>query len=261
MHIEVDSHTHTIASGHAYSTLAENVAVAAGRGIKLLAITDHGPALPGSAHILYFMNMRVIPRIIDGVGVLRGAEANIINNNGKLDIGTDILQRLDIVLGGFHVQTFEPKNKTVHTDAVIKAMESGQIDIFAHGGNPLYPIDINEVAKAAAEYRVLIEINNSSFTSSRQGSEANCKALAQAVATHGGQLTFGTDAHIASRVGIFNQCVSLTQSIDFPEEQIISRSASDFLNFLSSKKKQSDLSELKLLSTASDLFNHTDRNC
>ena len=250
MHIEVDSHTHTIASGHAYSTLAENVAAAADRGIKLLAITDHGPALPGAAHILYFMNMRVIPRIIDGVGVLRGAEANIMNSHGELDIDADILQRLDIVLGGFHVQTFTPQNKTIHTDAVIKAMESGKIDVFVHGGNPVFPIDADEIAKAAAEYRVLIEINNSSFTSSRIGSESNCRALAEAVATHGGQLTFGTDAHIASRVGIFDQCVSLTQNIDFPKEQIISRNGLDFLNFLSSKNRHSDLSELKLLFTA-----------
>ena len=244
MHIEVDSHTHTIASGHAYSTLAENVASAADRGIKLLAITDHGPAMPGAPHPWFFMNMRVIPRIIGRVGVLRGIEANIINSNGGLDIDVDIQQRLDIVLGSLHEPLFAPQNKTIHTDTVIKTMASGQIDVFAHGGNPAFPIDADEVAKAAAEYRVLIEINNSSFTTSRSGSEANCRALAEAVAIHGGQLTFGTDAHIANRVGVFDQCVTLTQSIDFPEEQILSRSGLDFLNFLSSKNKQSDLSEL-----------------
>jgi putative hydrolase len=133
MHIEVDSHTHTIASGHAYSTLAENVAAAADRGIKLLAITDHGPAMPGASHVLYFMNMRVIPRIIDGVGVLRGAEANIMNRIGELDINVGIQQKLDIVLGSLHEQTFAPQNKTIHTDTVIKTMASGQIDVFAHG--------------------------------------------------------------------------------------------------------------------------------
>lgn len=247
MQIEVDSHTHTIASGHAYSTLAENVAAAAGRGIKLLAITDHGPAMPGAAHLMFFMNMRVIPRIINGVGVLRGIEANIMNSNGELDINVGIQQQLDIVLGSLHEQTFAPKNKIIHTDTVIKAMESGQIDVFAHGGNPAFPIDADEVARAAAEYQVLIEINNSSFTTSRRGSEANCRALAEAVAIHGGQLTFGTDAHIATRVGVFDQCITLAQSIGFPEGQIISRSGLDFLNFLSSKNKRSDLAEINSL--------------
>jgi len=244
MHIEVDSHTHTISSGHAYSTLAENIAAAADRGIKLLAITDHGPAMPGAPHFWFFKNMRVIPRIIGGVGVLRGIEANIMNNNGELDINIDIQQQLDIVLGSLHEPIFTPQTKTIHTDAVIKTMASGQIDVFAHGGNPAFPIYPDEVAKAAAEYQVLIEINNSSFTSSRAGSETNCRALAEAVAIHGGQLAFGTDAHIATRVGVFDQCVTLAQSIDFPEEQILNRSGLNFLNFLLSKNKQSDLSEL-----------------
>ncbi len=247
MHIEVDSHTHTLASGHAYSTLAENVAAAAARGIKLLAITDHGPAMPGGPHIWFFMNMRVIPRILSGVGVLRGIEANILNQNGELDILVDEQPRMDLVLGSLHDPLFAPRNKTIHTDTVIKTMASGQIDIFAHGGNPAFPVDVDEVAKAAVEYRVLIEINNSSFTTSRTGSEANCRALAEAVATHGGRLTLGTDAHIAARVGVFDQCLRLLQSIGFPEEQILSRSGRDFLNFLISKNKQADLSELNSL--------------
>lgn len=247
MHIEVDSHTHTLASGHAYSTLAENVEAAANRGIKLLAITDHGPAMPGGPHIWFFMNMKVLPRIMNGVGVLRGIEANIMNRKGELDIKLDEQQRMDLVLGSLHEPTFAPRNKTIHTDTVINTMASGQIDVLAHGGNPAFPIDADEVAKAAAEYRVLIEINNSSFTTSRTGSEANCKALAEAVAIHGGQLTLGTDAHIAARVGVFDQCIRLVRSIDFPEKQILSRDGRDFLNFLSTKNKPSDLSELSSL--------------
>jgi putative hydrolase len=247
MYNEVDSHTHTIASGHAYSTLAENIVVAAEREIKLLAITDHGPAMPGAPHPWFFSNIRVVPRIINGVGVLRGVEANIMNNSGELDMNPDVLQRLDIVLGGLHEPLFTPQNRAMHTEAVIRTMASGQIDVFAHGGNPAFPIDADEVAKAAAEYRVLIEINNSSFTTSRVGSEPNCRALAEAVAVHGGQLTFGSDAHFAAHVGVFDQCVALVQSIGFPEERIVSRRALDFLNFLISKNKHSDLSELSAL--------------
>lgn len=53
MQIEVDSHTHTVASGHAYSTLTENAAAAAAQGIKLLAVTDHGPQMPGAPHFWF----------------------------------------------------------------------------------------------------------------------------------------------------------------------------------------------------------------
>ena len=110
-------------------------------------------------------------------------------------------------------------------------MASGHIDVFAHGGNPSFPIDIEEVAKAAACYKVLVEINNSSFTTSRPGSEKNCAALAEAVGRHDGLLTFGSDAHIADRVGDFAECLAFITAIGFPEKQVISYSGRSFLRF------------------------------
>lgn len=235
MHIEVDSHTHTVASGHAYSTLAENAAVASKRGIKLLAVTDHGPAMPGAPHIWFFMNLRVLPRIINGVGILRGIEANIINYQGEFDIDADTYKQMDIVLGSLHEPLIAPKDRTAHTRGVIQAMESGRIDVFAHGGNPSFPIDDTEVARAAAHHKILIEINNSSFTTSRKGSRKNCEKLAEAVASEGGYLTFGSDAHIANNVGGFGKCLELVEKLGIPEETIISRNASKFLDFLKTK--------------------------
>lgn len=43
----VETHYHTIASGHAYSTVLEGVMYAKKYGMKGLAVTDHGPAMPG----------------------------------------------------------------------------------------------------------------------------------------------------------------------------------------------------------------------
>ena len=238
MHIEIDSHTHTIASGHAYSTLAENAAAAAARGIKLIALTDHGPAMPGSPHIWFLRNMRVIPRVLNGVGILRGVEANIINFEGEIDIDDSLHEQLDIVLASLHEPILEPASKTRHTDTVIKAMASGRIDVFAHGGNPSFPIEVDEVARAAAAYQVLIEINNSSFTTSRPGSAGNCATLAEAVARHNGRLTFGSDAHIACDVGRFDECIALIEKICLPTDLIISSSCTEFLSFLRQKNKK-----------------------
>ena len=58
----LDSHTHTIASGHAYCTLLEMVRAAASRGLELLCITDHAPAMEGTTCRDYFANLRVIDR-------------------------------------------------------------------------------------------------------------------------------------------------------------------------------------------------------
>lgn len=77
-----DLHTHTIASGHAYSTVTENAHAAAQRGLKVLAITDHGPLMPGAPHPYYFGNLKVIPEYLYGVRILRGIEANVTDRKG-----------------------------------------------------------------------------------------------------------------------------------------------------------------------------------
>ena len=73
----VDTHTHTLASTHAYSTLHDYLAEAKRKGIRLFANTDHGPAMADAPHEWHFINLRVWPRVVDGVGLLRGVEANI----------------------------------------------------------------------------------------------------------------------------------------------------------------------------------------
>ena len=41
--ISLDVHTHTIMSGHAYSSLQEMVAAAQQKGLDILGITEHAP--------------------------------------------------------------------------------------------------------------------------------------------------------------------------------------------------------------------------
>ena len=53
----MDTHTHTLASGHAYSTIRENVAAAARKGLELLAVTEHAPRMIGSSQLIYFQNL------------------------------------------------------------------------------------------------------------------------------------------------------------------------------------------------------------
>lgn len=64
----VDLHMHTVASTHAYSTLSDYIAEAKRKGIKLFAITDHGPDMEDAPHHWHFINMRIWPRLVDGVG-------------------------------------------------------------------------------------------------------------------------------------------------------------------------------------------------
>ncbi len=87
----VDLHMHTVASTHAYSTLSDYIAQAKQKGIKLFAITDHGPDMEDAPHHWHFINMRIWPRVVDGVGILRGIEANIKNVDCRFNWSTQQL--------------------------------------------------------------------------------------------------------------------------------------------------------------------------
>jgi len=86
MELILDTHTHTIASGHAYNTINEMAKSAADKGLRLLAITEHAPAMPGSCSYMYFLNFRALRREKYGVKLLFGAELNILDKDGKVDL-------------------------------------------------------------------------------------------------------------------------------------------------------------------------------
>lgn len=231
----VDLHMHTVASTHAYSTLHDYIAEAKRKGIKLFAITDHGPDMADAPHYWHFINMRIWPRLVDGVGILRGIEANIKNLEGEIDCSGPMLSSLDLIIAGFHEPVFAPRDKAAHTQAMIATMASGNVHIISHPGNPKFEIDIPAVAAAAAKYQVALEINNSSFIHSRKGSEANCRAIAAAVRDAGGWVALGSDSHTAFSLGDFSECRKVLDEVGFPEDRILNVSPRRLLSFLEAR--------------------------
>ena len=98
----LDVHTHTVASGHAYSSLQEMAQAAADKGLEILGITEHGPSIEGTCPLLYFKNMHCVPRQMYGIRLLMGCEINILDTKGTLDINDDYMERLDIRIAGIH---------------------------------------------------------------------------------------------------------------------------------------------------------------
>ena len=82
MKIIADLHTHTLVSHHAYSSLEEMVAGAERANLSAIAITDHGPQMPDGANSWHFTSMWIVPRVINGITVLLGGEANIVSYDG-----------------------------------------------------------------------------------------------------------------------------------------------------------------------------------
>ena len=231
----VDLHTHTIASTHAYSTIHDYITVAKQKGIKLFAMTDHGPSMPDAPHMWHFINLVVLPRIIDGIGILRGIEANICNEQGEIDCDERMLQQLDLIMAGFHEPVLQPRDIVTTTDTLIATMRSGKVHIISHPGNPKYPIDIDVIVEAAKEYDVALEINDSSFYRSRIGSSENCKKIIEAVGKIGGMISLGSDSHISYTLADYSHCLPVIEATNFPQDRILNVTPRRVLDFLQRK--------------------------
>ncbi|WP_299017536.1 phosphatase [uncultured Photobacterium sp.] len=234
----IDTHTHTISSGHAYSTLLENAKAAADKGLALFCVTDHAPTMPGAPHFWHFANQRILPRFVHGVGILRGVEANILNSEGEIDIDSRISEQLDWVIASFHEPVYKPATKTTHTDTLINVIRSGRVHALGHLGNPNFDFDFEAVISEAAKHSVLVEINNSSLSGSRSGSECRCEDIAAIAKECGARITTGSDAHFAPDVGNFTRVNQLLQKVQFPLDLVVTRHPRCFLDFLEERGQQ-----------------------
>lgn len=232
MKFTADLHVHTLASGHAYSTALENIQAAAARGLAMMALTDHGPAMPGAPHAYHFGNQRVIPEVLHGVRVLKGIEANVMDRDGNLDLEEGRLARLDIVLAGLHTYCAPYGSVEENTAMLIAAMQNPWVDVIVHPGNPEYPVDAERIVKAAVEYDVALEINNSSLSHSRVGSRPNCEKLAALAKQHGAKLVVGTDSHFSLSVGDFSLADELLTRLDVAPTAVLNTSVEQVMRHL-----------------------------
>ncbi len=236
--LQADLHIHTTASGHAYSTVSEIAAAAKEKGLKTIAITDHGPAMPGGAHDYHFDNLTVLEPVQNGIRILKGIEANIVNSDGSLDIQKGTLERLDIVLATFHSHCgYKDLGAEENTKTLIRALKKNKIDIIAHPGNQLFKLDYDAVAKAAKELGVIIEFNNSSYAGSspRQKSDDLDQILAKACQKYGNKIVISSDAHVASSVGDFEAAWNLVKNAEIADEQILNLDSNKLLDYLENK--------------------------
>ena len=230
----LDAHTHTIASGHAYSTIMENAAYAAEAGLELLGITDHAPAMAGGTQPSYFLNFSTIPREISGVEIYMGAELNIMDYDGNIDLDEFYLKRMDYAIASLHPPCIPFGTMEENTNAVLKAMENPYVKILGHPGDPRYPIDCKAIVDKAVETETLIEINDASLIPNgfRKGSEVYIGEILKLCQKKNFPVILASDAHFATHIGKFDNALRLINEAGFPEELIINRSKELFKNFL-----------------------------
>ncbi len=234
-----DYHTHTKYSrkNHGKGTVLENASVAQDKGLKQIAITDHG-----FNHWMFGIRRKDIPALkedilnakeITGVDILLGVEANLISASGNVDVVESDFEFLDILLMGFHrlvkmdtakdlfyinwanlLSPFSPSKERVarNTTAFLKALDKYPIDIITHL-NYGYPTDTLAVARMAKEKGTLVELNGKRINFTDKEIEI--------MASEGVKFIVDSDAHSPECVGEVNRAMNLIFRLGIPLSQVV----------------------------------------
>lgn len=238
MILTADYHTHTPYS-HGKNTVLENATAAKAKGLKEVAITDHG-----FNHLLFGLKRKNLADLraevseaekLTGIRVLMGMESNLISLSGQTDMKESDLQYFDIYLCGIHevlkykkfsdmynimLKNYcayklgkKPSEKVVDgtTRAYINAIKNNPIDILTHINYKCY-CNLEEVAKCCADYGTYIEIN----TKKRHVSAEELNIMAST----GVRFVIDSDAHSADRVGDIKIAEELLAEASVPLDRI-----------------------------------------
>lgn len=243
-----DLHTHTLVSHHAYSTLRENCLYAARRGMRALATTDHGYGAPDAANDWHFGSMWILPREMEGVLHLRGAEANIMDMDGNLDLRLSDQRYVDWLIASLHTYCVKPKDDQSHTNAYLKALDNPYVDVLGHPASLSFPFDEAAVVRRCAETGKILEINAHAMLLSPETVAVN-KRLLSLCKRYDARIAVGSDAHVCYEVATFDFVQTLLEETGFPEALVLNADLGAVLRHANAKpycKDPFDLTEVCL---------------
>lgn len=231
-----DYHTHTVFS-HGKGTIEDNVKVAVEKGLKSIAITDHGPGhltygIKRSAPAEMRKEIERLRELYPQIEILLGVEANIINSDNCLDVTKDEAGEYDFINGGYHYgvtkgycisnwlyehgifRSEKRRQKLVeqNTKMVVEAVKKNKMMILTHPGDKA-PVDMDAVAKACAEEGVLMEI-------STHHSHLTVEEI-KIASKYDVSFVISSDAHNPERVGDFEGGIKRALEAGLDMERIV----------------------------------------
>ena len=219
MTLEVDTHTHTILSGHAWSTLRENCCAARGRGMKGLWLTEHAPGIEGGA-----------PSFIPHS---QGIEVNILDHQNHLDIPEEYLKLCEFVIASIHSHMFPEKmDRAANTATYLEILKNPYVDIIGHADDPSVPCDFEAIVQEAQHQGKLLELNNNSTTAHRPGSLPSLKQYILCCKAHSQRVCVASDAHFDTMVGNVAPIMALLDELEFPQQLIVNLRQETFEAYL-----------------------------
>ena len=237
--IIADYHTHTIYSSvgpylHGKGKIIQNAASAAAKGLKELAITDHGPS------DFYGLKLSKIPDMrreieeaqaqFPGLKIYLGVEADITDSPNGLDVAPEYFGLFDFVNAGYHYVpdchmirnwlafhlpcpcSMKESLRHQNTDRIVKALTKNDIRILTHPGDKAY-IDVHTVAKACEETGTLVEIN-----ARHRHPDADDLRI---FAAYDVRFVISSDAHSPDKVGRYIKSLQLALAAGITPERIV----------------------------------------
>lgn len=237
----VDFHTHTIASGHhttdTLTTLAEE---ASKRGLKYLGVTDHAPKMPGAASESYFMNLKYCDKKLYGVNILYGAELNVLNKAGEVDLPSEILKTLDYSIASLHKDAIRPAGEKLDTEAILNVMKNPFVNIIGHPDDPTFSINFEAITDEAKKTGTILEFN--AVGVSPEGyRKKNVEGIVEMLTLckrKGMFVSLGSDSHGKEHIAEFENCYKVLKDVSFPEELLLNDKPELFLEIVAAKKSQ-----------------------
>lgn len=234
--IAADIHTHTLASGHAYGTIREMAQAAAEQQLAVLGISEHAPGIPGTVEPIYFNNLKAVPGNLYGVQIIHGSEINVLND-GSLSLEQRYIDRLDYAIVGIHCLCYENEGRDKNTRNLINCMKNKKVCFVSHPDDDHTPLNYEELVKAAKEYHVALEVNNSSLPrpDKRKNCIENYKTMLHYCEQYGVPVILSSDAHDPSSVGKVDLAAAFIEAQNFNKDLILNMNAQKILDFIADR--------------------------
>lgn len=235
--ISGDYHTHTIYS-HGKGTIEQNVQKAIEKGLKTIAITDHGFGQPfaGITPQKFEIMKKEVKELREKykeINILLGVEANIIRRDGTIDLTEEQEKEMDIILAGYHLSATERRLGSLfslalpavfarmgvcskgqlrrNTKTYLQAIKSRKIDVITHPGY-MMPLDYTELGKACADLGTYLEISSRHVIPDEKGLEELLNTDVK--------FMINSDAHELYQIGHVNYALRLIEKYHI-EDRIV----------------------------------------
>lgn len=240
MEFFADWHTHSKYSD-GRGSIEQNVVAALNGGLDEIAITDHGPAnISAGVKGIHSYNLvrEEVKRINEKYPQIRvktGAEADITDLEGTIDLPVECADSLDVLIVGLHPYVWpatldaawslvvrnqtaqvsrgsREKVRTTNTKALKEAVNRYNVDFISHPDLQM-PVDVGELSKACAAQGTAIEINT--------GHLYDKTALVRIAAKTGVDFVVNSDAHFPETVGHLEEGGRLLEKFNIPVQRVL----------------------------------------